>query len=61
MNLTKLSESQRIPTDCLKCPTLWIALASLCVLDNDHVERLSSTEWRGSTDGNPPPPRVLHL
>ncbi|XP_075230357.1 E3 ubiquitin-protein ligase MYCBP2-like isoform X2 [Lycorma delicatula] len=57
INLTRLSEAQRNPTDCLRCPTLWIALASLCVLDNDHVERLSSTQWRNTVDGNPPPPR----
>ena len=24
---------------------LWLALASLCVLDQDHVERLSSGQW----------------
>lgn len=58
MNLTKLSEVQRSPGECVRCPTLWLALASLCVLDNDHVERLSSAQWRNSADGNPPPPRV---
>lgn len=59
INLTKLSDSQRVPSECLRCPTLWLALASLCVLDNAHVEGLSSTQWRSSTDGNPPPPRVI--
>jgi E3 ubiquitin-protein ligase MYCBP2 len=24
---------------------LWLALASLCVLDNEHGERLSSGQW----------------
>lgn len=58
MNLTKLSEAQRSPSECVRCPALWLALASLCVLDTDHVERLSSAQWRSSADGNPPPPRV---
>lgn len=26
---------------------LWLALASLCVLDQDHVDRLSSGRWMG--------------
>lgn len=42
LNLTCLSEEQRVPQVCLKTPTLWLALASLCVLDKEHVERLSS-------------------
>lgn len=28
-------------------PQLWLALASLCVLDQDHVDRLSSGRWMG--------------
>ncbi|KAK6627348.1 hypothetical protein RUM44_009825 [Polyplax serrata] len=56
INLTKLDESQRGPSECLKTPTLWLALASLCVLDKEHVERLSSGQW-SRTDGLPPPPR----
>lgn len=42
LNLTQLSEEQRSPNICLRTPTLWLALASLCVLDKDHVDRLSS-------------------
>lgn len=42
LNLTQLSEEQRQPAVCLRTPTLWLALASLCVLDKDHVEKLSS-------------------
>ncbi|XP_047115899.1 E3 ubiquitin-protein ligase highwire-like [Schistocerca piceifrons] len=57
LNLTKLDENQRGPTECLHTPTLWLALASLCVLDSDHVERLSSGQWSGTADGQPPPPR----
>ncbi|XP_044762914.1 E3 ubiquitin-protein ligase MYCBP2 [Coccinella septempunctata] len=56
LNLTHLSEEQRAPTVCLKTPTLWLALASLCVLDKDHVERLSSGQWT-NPEGQPAPPR----
>ncbi|XP_064481849.1 E3 ubiquitin-protein ligase MYCBP2-like [Ornithodoros turicata] len=58
LNFTKLDEKYRTPTECLKTPTLWLALASLCVLDQDHVERLSSGQWvRGRSDGLQPQPR----
>ncbi|KAL1517027.1 hypothetical protein ABEB36_000847, partial [Hypothenemus hampei] len=58
INLTNLTEEQRAPSVCLKTPTLWLALASMCVLDKDHVERLSSGQWSKS-DGNPVPPRPM--
>ncbi|XP_076385847.1 MYC binding protein highwire isoform X12 [Megachile rotundata] len=56
LNLTRLDEKNRDPSECLKTPTFWLALSSLCVLDSDHVERLSSVQWTGS-EGQPPPPR----
>ncbi|KAJ8937061.1 hypothetical protein NQ314_012055 [Rhamnusium bicolor] len=56
LHLTYLNDEQRIPNICLKTPTLWLALASLCVLDKDHVERLSSGQW-SQPDGHPAPPR----
>ncbi|XP_076245488.1 MYC binding protein highwire [Calliopsis andreniformis] len=56
LNLTRLDEKSRDPTECLRSPTLWLALSSLCVLDSDHVERLSSGQWTGS-EGQQPPPR----
>lgn len=56
LNLTRLDEKSRDPVECLRTPTLWLALSSLCVLDSDHVERLSSGQWSG-TEGQPPPPR----
>lgn len=39
---------------------LWLALASLCVLDQEHVERLSSGQWVGGAggDGQQSQPRV---
>eukprot|EP00058_Branchiostoma_floridae_P002865 XP_002588353.1 hypothetical protein BRAFLDRAFT_81492 [Branchiostoma floridae] len=52
MTLTKMEEEQRQPQECLYTATLWLALASLCVLDQDHVERLSSGQWVGK-DGQP--------
>ncbi|KAF5304151.1 hypothetical protein FQA39_LY01936 [Lamprigera yunnana] len=55
LNLTQLTDEQRVPTTCLHTPTLWLALASLCVLDKDHVERLSSGQW-SAADGQLAPP-----
>ncbi|XP_070552183.1 E3 ubiquitin-protein ligase MYCBP2-like isoform X2 [Ptychodera flava] len=46
--LTKLEENKRVPTECMKTHTIWLSLASLCVLDEDHVDRLSSGHWIGS-------------
>ncbi|ESO93791.1 hypothetical protein LOTGIDRAFT_205644 [Lottia gigantea] len=57
LNLTKLDEELRAPEICLTTPTLWLALASLCVLDKDHVERLSSGEWVSSPDTQHGQPR----
>ncbi|KAK6172343.1 hypothetical protein SNE40_016020 [Patella caerulea] len=57
LNLTKLDEVLRTPEMCIKTPTLWLALASLCVLDKDHVERLSSGEWISSPDAQHGQPR----
>lgn len=37
---------------------MWLALASLCVLGPDHVERLSSGEWVSSPDSAHGKPRV---
>ncbi|KAL9885814.1 MYC binding protein highwire isoform 2-T2 [Glossina fuscipes fuscipes] len=45
LNLTRLDEVFRSPENCVKTATLWLALASLCVLDNDHVVKLSSGQW----------------
>ncbi|XP_033112056.1 E3 ubiquitin-protein ligase MYCBP2-like [Anneissia japonica] len=42
--LTRIEESKRVPAECLKTHTLWLSLASLCVLEQEHVERLSSSE-----------------
>lgn len=57
LNLTRLSEDERAPTVCLHTPTLWLALASLCVLDKDHVEQLSSGQWSNAMEGQTAVPR----
>ncbi|XP_055389767.1 E3 ubiquitin-protein ligase highwire-like [Condylostylus longicornis] len=48
LNLTRLDEVFRNPENCIKTSTLWLALASLCVLDKEHVEKLSSGQWSNS-------------
>ncbi|XP_062904556.1 E3 ubiquitin-protein ligase MYCBP2 isoform X16 [Mobula hypostoma] len=45
--LTKMEEEYRVPFQCTSTTRLWLALASLCVLDQDHVDRLSSGRWMG--------------
>eukprot|EP00062_Callorhinchus_milii_P006572 gi/632947251/ref/XP_007888958.1/ PREDICTED: E3 ubiquitin-protein ligase MYCBP2 isoform X6 [Callorhinchus milii] len=45
--LTKMEEEYRVPVHCIATTRLWLALASLCVLDQDHVDRLSSGRWMG--------------
>nr|XP_018897368.1 PREDICTED: E3 ubiquitin-protein ligase MYCBP2-like [Bemisia tabaci] len=57
LNLTRLTESDRESVNCLRSPTLWLALAALCVLHPDHVDSLSSAQWDTTPDGKPPPPR----
>ena len=64
LNLTRLDDSRRDPGECARHPVLWLALASLCVLDRDHVEGLTSSngEWNGggganaATSASDPPP-----
>lgn len=45
VNLAHLDEINRQPDTCLKTSTIWLALASLCVLNEDHVVKLSSGQW----------------
>ena len=46
--------THRDPAECLKDPVLWLSLASLCVLDKDHVDSLSSGEWNGEATASRP-------
>jgi E3 ubiquitin-protein ligase MYCBP2 len=49
--LTKLDEDRRSSLDCLQTPSVWLTLAALCLLQDEHVERLSSTQWaRGAVN-----------
>lgn len=51
LSLTKLEEDCRTPPDCLRTPSVWLTLAALCLLQDEHVERLSSTQWaRGAVN-----------
>lgn len=42
LNLTRLREEFRCPAECMRTPTLWLALASLCVMDEKQADRLSN-------------------
>lgn len=53
LNLTRVEEVFRNPESCIKTATLWLALASLCVLDKEHVERLSSGQWSKPSEARP--------
>ncbi|XP_038063237.1 E3 ubiquitin-protein ligase MYCBP2-like isoform X3 [Patiria miniata] len=50
LSLTKLDETRRQPAECIKTHTLWLSLSSLCVLETEHVERLSSSQWGHSKE-----------
>ncbi|XP_062536745.1 E3 ubiquitin-protein ligase highwire-like [Armigeres subalbatus] len=53
LNITRLSDVYRVPETCMTTPTLWLSLASLCVLDRDHVEKLSSSQWSKQSESRP--------
>jgi E3 ubiquitin-protein ligase MYCBP2 len=42
LNMTRLREEFRNPSECMRTPTLWLELASLCVMDEDQADRLSN-------------------
>ena len=48
LTLTKLDEDRRSSADCLQSPSLWLTLAALCLLQDEHVDRLSSAQWANS-------------
>jgi RCR-type E3 ubiquitin transferase len=39
LNMTKLEEKYKNPSDCLKSPTFWLAISTLCILNTDVVEK----------------------
>ena len=51
LNLTLLGPELRVPEEGVRCGTVWLAVAALCVLDREHVEGLSSGDWGGEVGG----------
>ncbi|XP_050560251.1 E3 ubiquitin-protein ligase MYCBP2 isoform X7 [Spodoptera frugiperda] len=56
--VAQLSEADRRPTRCIAAPTVWVALAALCVCEQSHVEMINSSgdgreSRRGESDGRP--------
>ncbi|KAF9419101.1 hypothetical protein HW555_004272, partial [Spodoptera exigua] len=56
--VAQLSEGDRRPTRCIAAPTVWVALAALCVCEQSHVEMINSSgdgreSRRGESDGRP--------
>ena len=56
LNLTRLGPDLRVPEEGVRCGTVWLAVAALCVLDKEHVEGLSSGDWGGGAGGAPDRP-----
>jgi len=56
LNLTRLGPDLRVPEEGIRCGTVWLAVAALCVLDREHVEGLSSGDWGGNGGGAPDRP-----
>ncbi len=55
LNLTHLSEGSRAPERCISTPTLWLALAALCVLEEGDAEMLSTSalsRYHDQANGN---------
>ena len=41
LNLTRLDDDRKVPSNCIRTRTIWLALSSLCIINKDHVARLS--------------------
>lgn len=55
LNLANLGKITKDHNQCLKFPVFWIGLASLSVLDVEHVEKLSSANWRNENNESTSP------
>ena len=53
VNLSRLSSSSRTVERCLESPVIWLALASLCVITDEHVHRLSTGRSASVAVGSP--------
>jgi RCR-type E3 ubiquitin transferase len=60
INLSHMNEENRQPENCLKTHTLWLALSALCVLSEDHVAKLSSSQWSKSSGGGDKRPLCMN-
>uniref|UniRef100_A0A1S4H5Z6 RCR-type E3 ubiquitin transferase n=1 Tax=Anopheles gambiae TaxID=7165 RepID=A0A1S4H5Z6_ANOGA len=55
LNVTQLEEEFRRSADaCIRTATLWLALAALCVIDREQIDRLSSNQWHRQSESNRP-------
>lgn len=54
LNLANLSKLTKDRSQCLKYPTFWIGVSSLCSIDKDHVEKLSSANLNNEKYGVTP-------
>ncbi|XP_053677390.1 E3 ubiquitin-protein ligase highwire [Anopheles nili] len=55
LNVTQLEEDYRRNADaCIRTATLWLALAALCVIDREQIDRLSSNQWHRQSESNRP-------
>uniref|UniRef100_A0A182JBJ2 RCR-type E3 ubiquitin transferase n=1 Tax=Anopheles atroparvus TaxID=41427 RepID=A0A182JBJ2_ANOAO len=55
LTVTQLEEEYRRSADaCIRTATLWLALAALCVIDREQIERLSSNQWHRQSESNRP-------
>ena len=46
LNLTRLTPEERSFENLINSSKLWLALSSLCVMTQDHVDNLSSIQWK---------------
>jgi len=54
VSLSRLPSSSRSAELCLQSPVIWLALAALCVLNDEHVDRLSTGRWSSSSSAASP-------
>ncbi|KAJ8027887.1 E3 ubiquitin-protein ligase MYCBP2 [Holothuria leucospilota] len=53
LSLTRIPENVREPVKCLQESMLWLSLASLCVLEPEHVDRLSTSQRAQNVEKTP--------
>jgi len=54
VSLSRLPSQCRTADVCLQSPVIWLALAALCVLTQEHVDQLSTGRWSNvASTGSP--------